>query len=593
MAFGVTPSGFVRKTLAEIKKEIEDDQRNNINSGLNLTSTSVFGQINGIMSAQLDELWQLAQAVYSSQYPDSASAAALDDVANLVGVTRLPAAKSSVTLTLNLAAGVTVPLGSEVSLSGTGQRFLTTAAVTNAAAFSTNVTVAAEAQDDGPVEAAAQSIDTIETPVTGWSSKTAIISANSELYTSLSGKFLRIGIDPGNGLGLDFQVDFTTETTAAQVAATITSIISSMGIATDAGGFVRIENNSDSAGNSLLIYDSSTALADFDFPTGVVKGFNSTNASVGRFLETDSQLRLRRIQSLTIRGASTLEAIRSGVNQLNGVSETQVFENTTLTRDNNGREAKSFEVIVQGGVDQEIADKIFELKPAGISTSTSAPRIQGTGKQNFTLDTKDLDIEVDGVPQTTVVFSASDITAVQVADKINSTIIGGTDGPVTAIALLDGTVFLLHDENLLASSLEVTGGTAVADLGFPSGVKTTLFETETVADSQAFTHIIKFVRPTSIQIFISLTVTTDSRLFPLDGVQLIKDALVALGNLQKLGEDVIALKFKCEVLTISGVVDVPTFNIDTVASPAASDNIVINSDSLATFAEGDMVVDVL
>lgn len=590
MAFGVTPSGFVRKTLAEIKKEIEDDQRNNINSGLNLTSTSVFGQINGIMSAQLDELWQLAQAVYSSQYPDSASAAALDDVANLVGVTRLPAAKSSVTLTLNLAAGVTVPLGSELSLSGTGQRFLTTAAVTNAAAFSTNVTVAAEAQDDGPVEAAAQSIDTIETPVTGWSAKTAIISANSEPY-SLSGKDITFNLFPQDVSTI--LVTFTTETTALDVANRINSQIGSLVTATDAGGFVRVENNSDVPGNSIEVNETSTALADFDFPTGVVKGFNSTDASVGRFLETDSQLRLRRIQSLTIRGASTLEAIRSGVNQLNGVSETQVFENTTLTRDNNGREAKSFEVIVQGGVNQEIADKIFELKPAGISTSTSAPRIQGTGKQNFTLDTKDLDIEVDGVPQTTVVFSAADITAVQVADKINSNIIGGTDGPVTAVATSDGSVLLLHDENLLASSLEVTGGTAVADLGFPSGVKTTLFETETVTDSQAFTHTIIFVRPTSIQIFIGLTVTTDSRLFPLDGVQLIKDALVALGNLQKLGEDVIALKFKCEVLKISGVVDVPTFNIDTVAIPASSDNIVINSDSLATFAEGDMVVDVL
>src|SRR5688572_16080023 len=99
---GLTSTGFERKTIEDIKAEIEDEERLNISPTINTSSASVIGQINGIISSKLAELWELAEEVYNSQYPDSANGAALDNVAAITGTVRQEATKSTVTATLNL-----------------------------------------------------------------------------------------------------------------------------------------------------------------------------------------------------------------------------------------------------------------------------------------------------------------------------------------------------------------------------------------------------------------------------------------------------------------------------------------------------------
>jgi hypothetical protein len=45
MAYGVTPAGFVPKPLAVIQAELQDDLRATFGAGINLSASSVFGQI--------------------------------------------------------------------------------------------------------------------------------------------------------------------------------------------------------------------------------------------------------------------------------------------------------------------------------------------------------------------------------------------------------------------------------------------------------------------------------------------------------------------------------------------------------------------
>ena len=96
---------------------------------------------------------------------------------------------------------------------------------------------------------------------------------------------------------------------------------------------------------------------------------NANNGTPGRAVESDSELRIRRAQSLQVGGAGTVEAIRSRLlEQVDDVSAVTIIENRTDAVDIDGRPAHSFEAVVSGGIDQDIANMLWLVKPAGIET---------------------------------------------------------------------------------------------------------------------------------------------------------------------------------------------------------------------------------
>lgn len=105
--------------------------------------------------------------------------------------------------------------------------------------------------------------------------------------------------------------------------------------------------------------------------SGLTNVANITDAVLGRNVETDNEYRARRAETLQIAGAGTVEAIRSRLLALTGVTAVIVFENETLIPDMDGRPPKSFEAVVQGGDQQAIADLLWQVKPAGILTDGS------------------------------------------------------------------------------------------------------------------------------------------------------------------------------------------------------------------------------
>lgn len=108
-----------------------------------------------------------------------------------------------------------------------------------------------------------------------------------------------------------------------------------------------------------------------------VAGWNScTNpldAELGAFDETDEQLRIRREEERTAIGASTVDAIRADVLQVDGVQQCYVFENTTLEADGNGLPGKSIEVVIFDGntpeaENAEVGQVVWGSKPSGSET---------------------------------------------------------------------------------------------------------------------------------------------------------------------------------------------------------------------------------
>ena len=122
---GVTPAGFVAKTQQEIVDDIVAEERGEINANINVSSSAVFGQHNGIQSDKLAQVWEVASDVYSS-FGIGAEGQALSQAVQMRGVYRLAGKKSLVTLSVELASLFTLPAGSVASVSGNASARYTT-----------------------------------------------------------------------------------------------------------------------------------------------------------------------------------------------------------------------------------------------------------------------------------------------------------------------------------------------------------------------------------------------------------------------------------------------------------------------------------
>ena len=94
---------------------------------------------------------------------------------------------------------------------------------------------------------------------------------------------------------------------------------------------------------------------------------NTADATPGNEVETDASLRVRRKRQLARQGSSTVRAVLADVGALASIESVVVFENYTDIVDDDGLPAHSIEVVVEGGDATEIAQAIFDSKPAGVS----------------------------------------------------------------------------------------------------------------------------------------------------------------------------------------------------------------------------------
>lgn len=93
---------------------------------------------------------------------------------------------------------------------------------------------------------------------------------------------------------------------------------------------------------------------------------NAANGIPGRNRETDAELRLRRIRSTSTNSQNMLDSLRGKLGNLAGVTHAEVTQNKTDAIDENGLTPHSFEAIVAGGDDSEIAQTIWDTFPFGI-----------------------------------------------------------------------------------------------------------------------------------------------------------------------------------------------------------------------------------
>lgn len=89
VTYGLTSAGFVTKPQSQITTEIQSALQQVFGSNINLGPESNFGQFVGIMSEREALIWQLAEAVYASQYPGGAEGTSVDNILALNNLKRL------------------------------------------------------------------------------------------------------------------------------------------------------------------------------------------------------------------------------------------------------------------------------------------------------------------------------------------------------------------------------------------------------------------------------------------------------------------------------------------------------------------------
>ena len=180
---GLGSTGWVPKTVNELRQEAEETIRTALGDDVDVSAESVFGPLIAALATKLGELWELVGSVYNARVPAGASGAALEALCELApGIERRAATKGTVTLSVTLNAGVTLPTGSRASVSGEpSNAWVTTEDVTNSTGSPATVSVAAEALDAGRTPANAGTITAIATPVTGWTAVTNAADATPGL----------------------------------------------------------------------------------------------------------------------------------------------------------------------------------------------------------------------------------------------------------------------------------------------------------------------------------------------------------------------------------------------------------------------------
>jgi hypothetical protein len=125
MTYGLTPTGFVIPTLAEIRTEINDEVFSLFGASVDVSDNDPLGQLIGIMSERELLLWELGQTLYAAMDPAAATGTLLDALCALTGTVRREALGSIAALVLTGTAATSIAAGNTVSVTTTNEVFAT------------------------------------------------------------------------------------------------------------------------------------------------------------------------------------------------------------------------------------------------------------------------------------------------------------------------------------------------------------------------------------------------------------------------------------------------------------------------------------
>jgi uncharacterized phage protein gp47/JayE len=361
---GLTPTGLTIKRLPEII------------AGLQVTAEQIFadlaptgdvvdtsaitalGRLIGLVAPSHADIWEALQDVHNSFSPQHASGIALDNIVALSGIARLPLSSARAHCLLTGDNNTSLSLAAKVSSSTTRRIFSLLAPVKLTPTKACGVAMSVGTVQVSTVYRLSYTVDgvtIIDVSINSGATPTAssiltalqaaILATHSASFTAvIVGTLLWVKrIDP-------FQpVTFTASANlvfskAQQIAVFECDV---------AGPAVQLGGTIDTIAVPVLGWDS------------VV---NPLDASSGRNVETDTELRERFRVSKYFQAVNILEAMVDALKNVPEVIDVMVYENDTDTTDAYGVTPHAFMPIVLGGLTTSIGDAIWQNKPTGIKS---------------------------------------------------------------------------------------------------------------------------------------------------------------------------------------------------------------------------------
>lgn len=350
--YGLSRDGFKRKRLPEIRSNMFDRLEDTLGMKFNRESDSLIGNLFGVISYELADLWTVAENSYNAMYPNTAEGVQLTQSAMLAGIMPISAEQTQVYLTCYGAEGTRIPMGAIVASQNNSDLTFSCKADSTITATQTNY-----------IELSIPSAPTVGSAFSlSLNNKTRnyTAKANDTVSTVLTNLYSGFNDD---------SVSFSLSNDVLKIVCIDKKKTANIGFSgmtvQKLGSPILFE--CDIAGAITPLDSDITSIVTTI--SGWESCINEVQAIVGRGNETDEQLRLRWNASLFNRGSANIDSIQAAIlSKVSGVIACRVFENRSDSIDEQGRPPHSIEVVVQGGTDEDIAEMIWKSKGGGIDT---------------------------------------------------------------------------------------------------------------------------------------------------------------------------------------------------------------------------------
>lgn len=362
MAFGISDEGFTLKRLNDILTEQRARAvqlfQDLVEQGdiVDTSDSSILGRLISLDSVGDADLWEVAQQSWNALDPNSATGISLDNIAQYGGIARFPASASTATALFAGDNGTLISGGSVVR-SADNNEFSVSGSValspSQAAGITLSVSVVANATlYTLTYTAGITGSNTISYTSSGAATALEIVTGIKALIDA-SHPLLTASL-VGSTLVVDTADVFQASTfsTSSNLAITKAKKIGQL-VAVEVGVINQDANTITEIVTPVLGWDSVT---------------NPLDASPGRLVETDEELRLRFRNTKLERSSNILDSLYSALLNIDGVQELAIYENDTSVTDSNGVLPHSFLPVILGGSSQIIADTIWQNKPMGIAS---------------------------------------------------------------------------------------------------------------------------------------------------------------------------------------------------------------------------------
>ena len=554
----LTSEGLQIRRLPEVVEDIVVSEQELIDSNISTEDDEVLGQLNQVIGEQIASEEALAQSVYDAFNPLKAEGVSLDNLAALIGISRIAGTASTTDKQLCTGSdGLLVTLGALIENPINGDRFSFTSALT--------VSVSACYSAKYSVK---ELLDLTEYTIT--------INGNTVTFTSdASATELEIlnGLDAYNTANYSTEPwTITVDTTNLQliiVSDEEDDTIAISSITFISADEVSVFGNAASVEIDSIIAPSNSVTSIVTAISGWESTTNTETYVVGRERETDEELRARLLVSQQISGKGTVEAIQDSVTNTLGVSSAVVTENELTVY------AEGDNIVTFTNATDKInwtANTLTNGTGVRFSSTQNLPAEIGGGVQYWVINQDTNDFEISTTFGGSVLDFTDDGTGTQkvligIPPKSFETVVqGGTD---------DDVALVIWESK-------------------PAGIETFGNTTTVVDDAGGIARTVRFTRPTAIELGFEIEYEADP-----EGVTpsfseveaTIQEVVVAQTALLTIGEDVIPSRYFGPIYDeLEGII-LTLIQVEDTANPGfVTDRLAIGADEFATVDSGDITV---